>query len=403
MHDKIQRYSLRKLSVGLASVMVGACIFSANAETVKADVTSDQTTQVTKVQDQTVTAQAQSNDVQSEKKQTSSDQNSVVEPQKNLLDDLGKQKASTQSDDQAEAKNQENRLVDKINYKLTNNSSTDNKEDLGQNKVAPDETKSNPTAKSDVEKSIVSSSSTQQTNNRSNNHAEDNSQTQSEKLDLTKNSKKFTKKVLATNLIETKQSDDWADPAKQGFHYTTAGWTTEQQGKDYTDVAKKSHTILINQGTGKELDKNNSYEVGQCSGWGVDITATVDKSLIKQGNKILISNVALLSKDTTRMLQYTVQSANTMNIVSNGVKIGHIEAVSNYEPSSHRNMSYFLIVDQTQNMAKDLNLHFKINNSYVFNDQSAHFGYYKGTTPSNPAQFKLITNNSDLYNYNAWC
>ena len=208
MHDKIQRFSLRKLSVGLASVMVGACIFSVNGKTVKADVTSDQTTQTTKVQGQTATAQAQSNDVQSEKKQTSSDQNSVADQsQKNLLDDLGKQKASAQSGDQAEAKNQENRLVDQINYKLTNNTSTDNKKDLGQNLTAPDETKSTPTIKNDAEKSIVGSSSIQQANNQSNSHAEDNSQSQNEqKLDITKNSKKLAKKVLATNLIETNSS-----------------------------------------------------------------------------------------------------------------------------------------------------------------------------------------------------
>ena len=38
---------------------------------------------------------------------------------------------TTQTGDQAEA--QENRLVDQINYKLTNNGSTDNNQDLGQN------------------------------------------------------------------------------------------------------------------------------------------------------------------------------------------------------------------------------------------------------------------------------
>ena len=359
MGEEQNRFSLRKLSVGLASVLIGVSIFG-TSQTVKADtVASNQTSSVTN--------NAQSSDTQENKnavKSTFSNDNQVDNAKSNLI--------QTQ---------------------------VEGKKDQKQDSV-PNTQEATDGSNLDAENDIVRTSSLQEPDNQSNNHAEDNSQTQNEqKLDLTKNSKKLAKKVLATNLIENQNNDDWADPAKQGFHYTTAGWTTEQQGKDYTDVAKRSHTILINQGTGKELDKNNSYEVGQGSGWGVDITATVDKSLIKQGNKILISNVALLSKDTTRMLQYTVKSANTMNIVSNGVKIGHIEAVSNYEPSSHRNMSYFLIVDQTQNMAKDLNLHFKINNSYTFNDQSAHFGYYKGTTPSNPAQFKLITNNSDLYNY----
>ena len=73
MHEKIQRFSLRKLSVGLASVMVGACIFSVNGKTVKADVTSDQTTQKADVQGQTATTQPR------EKTQTSSAQNSVAD------------------------------------------------------------------------------------------------------------------------------------------------------------------------------------------------------------------------------------------------------------------------------------------------------------------------------------
>lgn len=91
----------------------------------------------------------------------SSAQNSVAKPQQNnLLDDLGKQKASAENN-QAEAKNQENRLADQINYKLTNQDNTDNNQNLGQNKVAPDETKSTPTTKSDAEKSIVGSGSAQ--------------------------------------------------------------------------------------------------------------------------------------------------------------------------------------------------------------------------------------------------
>ena len=270
MHDKIQRFSLRKLSVGLASVMIGTCIFNVNAKTVKADVTSDQTTQLAKVQDQTVTAQAQSNDVQSEKKQTSSDQNSVVDQsQKNLLDDFGKQKASTQSGDQAEAKNQENRLVDQINYKLTNNTSTDNKKDLGQNKVAPDETKSNPTTKGEAEKNIVSPSSAQQTNNQSNDHAEDSSQTQNEqKLDLTKNRQKFAKKVLATNLIETNSSP----MTNGGFDEATWGKldVTKWQGSVQDGVYQltgytgdSAHIIVPNEADFEQAGKStNGLQVG---------------------------------------------------------------------------------------------------------------------------------------------
>ena len=231
MHDKIQRFSLRKLSVGLASVMVGACIFSANGKAVKADVVDpNNQTQSANVQGQTATTQPQI-----EKQQNSSNQNTKTN--KNLLDDLGKQKASTQEDNQAEAKNQENRLVDQINHKLTNQNGTDSKEDLGQNKVVPDETKQAPTTKSDAEKSIVGSSSVQQVNNQSNNRAEDNAQIQPQ------NNKRLVKKMLAVNLTENQAINDSTDPSQidsshfaDGTHWTTAGWTRTDKN---TKVAKK--------------------------------------------------------------------------------------------------------------------------------------------------------------------
>lgn len=188
-----RHYSLRKLSVGLASVLIGLSFANATKiQTVKAD-------SLNKVP---VYLRGNENTVQNEMQQFSSVQNSVAEqPQKDLHDDLSKQRTSMQPNDHAEV--QENKLADQSNNKLTNNTSTDSKEDLGQNKVAPDGTKQTSTIKSDAEKSIVGSSSTQQTNNQLNDHAEDNSQTQNEqKLDITKNSKKLAKKVLATNLIE---------------------------------------------------------------------------------------------------------------------------------------------------------------------------------------------------------
>lgn len=344
MHEKIQRFSLRKLSVGLASVAIGTCIFSANAETAKADVTSDQTTQTTNVQGQTAIAQPQSNEVQNEKQQTSSAQNSVAEQsQKNLLDDLGKQKTSAQSGDQAEVKNQENRLVDQINYKLTNNASIDNKEDLGRNLTAPDETKQAPTTKSDAEKSIVGSSSAQKINNQSNDHAEDNSQSQNEqKLDLTKNSKKFAKKVLATNLTETKSStNDLAtqkDPSKlnpndfaDGTKWTTAGWT--RTNPQY--VAKKSTLTLTNY----DPDKVMTPSIIGNTDTDFSLNFTIDKNQIAKNRAFLVGTIQNVFYDKKQDLNQ-VHSWNggnigtifdgyrtsiiNKNIIADGKQIGHL-------------------------------------------------------------------------------
>lgn len=385
MHDKIQRYSLRKLSVGLASVMVGACIFSVNGKTVKADVTSDQTTQTTNVQGQTGTAQPQEN--------------------KNLLDDLGKQKASTQSTDQVEAKNQENRLVDQINYKLTNNSSTDNNQDLAQNNVAPEATKSNSNTKN-AEKSTVGSSSVQETNNQSNDHAEKVSQTQPQKLDLTKSSQRLNQKELATNLTQdnsTQKNADWGtDPTKYGFHKTNAGWTKLQEGKDYTSVAKKAHTILLDS-SGKELSKNNTIGVNWNPFIGTEIDATIDKNDIKKGNRILISSTAQLYKDGRHFTtDVDWRSIDSTNITSNGTRIGHIEVGNNDTYATNINSSqiyYELVVDQTLDLAKDLNLHLNFPNKIGINEYNAQWLSLKGTTPTNPAFVKLVTNDSDTYNY----
>ena len=288
-----QRFSLRKLSVGLASVLIGISFASATGNSAKADTVSVQTSVAETSKNNKVDANADAskevakstNSVDSNKLSPSqtvlnkqvtsndalkgtdakqeqvveSDQNSVAE-QNNLLDDLGKQKTSAQSGDQAEAKNQENRLVDQINYKLTNNTSTDNKKDLGQKLTAPDETKQAPTTKSDAEKSTVSSSSTQQVSNQSNNHAEDNSQTQ---LNITKNSQQLDQKELATNLTQdnSTQNNDWADPAKQGFHKTNVGWTKHTIGDGTFDAIAKSvgSWTIDNVTSQKTITSNYSY------------------------------------------------------------------------------------------------------------------------------------------------
>ena len=117
----------------------------------------------------------------------------------------------------------------------------------------------------DVQKDIVRTSSLQELDNQSTNHAEDNSQTQtSQKLDLTKNSPKFAKKVLATNLTQddSTQNNDWADPARGidpvkfasngGFDpkiwgtMDTSKWQLDNNGKITGYTGDMSHIIIPN-------------------------------------------------------------------------------------------------------------------------------------------------------------
>lgn len=165
MNEEVRHFSLRKLSVGLASVLVGVSIFG-TSQTVKADTVADQNTSA-------VTSNAQSSDTQENKNAVKSSFSSIT-PYNNVKNNL--------IQTQVEGKK-------------------DRKQDS-----APKTQEATDSSNLDAEKSIVRTSSLQESDNQSNNHAEDNSQTQpqnSQRLDLTKNSKKFAKKVLATNLTET--------------------------------------------------------------------------------------------------------------------------------------------------------------------------------------------------------
>ena len=332
MSEEQNRFSLRKLSVGLASVLVGVSIFG-TSQTVKADTVANNQTS-------SVTSNAQSSDTQK-------NENAV--------------KSTFPNDNQAN--NVKNNLIQ---------TQVEGKKDQKQDSV-PKTQEVTDSSNLDAEKDIVRTSSLQEPDNQSNNHAEGNSQTQNEqKLDITKNSQ-LAKKVLATNLIET-SNDDWADPAKHGFHYTNAGWTKEYQGK------------------------NPSYEIGSYRvSFGTEISATVDKNDIKQGNRVLLSSTAILFKDG-RGLDRSLFSIN-VNVISNGVKIGHIETRSDGWGDNSSEFEYVLVVDQTQNMTKDLDLHMKIGNSACFNMWGANYAWLKGTTPTNPVNTKVITNNSTAYNY----
>ena len=80
MNDEVRHFSLRKLSIGLASVLVGVSIFGAS-QTVKADTVADQNTS-------SVTNNAQSSDTQENKnavKSTFSSDNQANNAKSNLI------------------------------------------------------------------------------------------------------------------------------------------------------------------------------------------------------------------------------------------------------------------------------------------------------------------------------
>ena len=230
--EEQNRFSLRKLSIGLASVLVGVSIFG-TSQTVKADTVANNQTS-------SVTSNAQSNDTQENGNAAKSTFSSIT-PYNNVKSNL------IQTQDKAK-----NDQTDSLNQNSTNSQEANNSNDL-QEKSA--------------EKNIVRTSSLQEPDNQSNYHAEDNSQTQtSQKLDLTKNRKKFAKKVLATNLIAT------SPMTNGGFDEATWGkldvnnWQGSIQNGVYqltNYTGDSSHIIVPNEADFEKAGKStNGLQVG---------------------------------------------------------------------------------------------------------------------------------------------
>lgn len=223
--EEQNRFSLRKLSIGLASVLVGVSIFG-TSQTVKADTVADQNTSA-------VTSNAQSSDTQENK-------NAV--------------KSSFSSDNQAN--NAKSNLIQ---------TQVEGKKDQKQDSV-PKTQEATDSSNLDAEKDIVRTSSLQESDNQSNNHAEDNSQTQPQ------NSKKFAKKVLATNLIETNSlatTNGGFDEATWGKLDVTKWQGSVQDGlyqlTNYT--GDPNHIIVPNEADFEKAGKStNGLQVGISSG-----------------------------------------------------------------------------------------------------------------------------------------
>lgn len=229
MSEEQNRFSLRKLSVGLASVLIGVSIFG-TSQTVKADTVADNQTS-------SVTNNAQSSDTQENKNVAKSTFSSIT-PYNNVKSNL------IQTQDKAK-----NDQTDSLNQNPTNSQEANDSNDL-QEKSA--------------EKSIVSPNSAQKINNQSNDHAEDNSQPQNEqKLDITKNSKKLAKKVLATNLTQDNST-------QKDYTPDINAWTGHDDGTYYIldtytpqNNFEKDLVVIPNEADFEKAGKStNGHEIG---------------------------------------------------------------------------------------------------------------------------------------------
>lgn len=117
--DNKQRFSLRKLSIGLASVLIGISFFGAN-QTVKADTvdSTEQSAQVAQNADKSVQnnadAQTQQNTSKELAKQTD------VHTQQNASNELAKQTENANAQKQPEDQGQNNNPVTQLNTENQN-------------------------------------------------------------------------------------------------------------------------------------------------------------------------------------------------------------------------------------------------------------------------------------------
>ena len=240
MSEEQNRFSLRKLSVGLASVLIGVSIFGAS-QTVKADTVANNQTS-------SVTNNAQSSDTQENGNAAKSTFSSIT-PYNNVKSNL------IQTQDKAK-----NDQTDSLNQNPANFQETNNSSNL-QEKSA--------------EKNIVRTSSLQKTDNQSNTVTEKTVQhdtlesgQKAQSFYLPKNIQKLNRKVLATNLIETNS----LATTNGGFDEATWGKldVTKWQGSIQDGVYELtnytgdfSHIIVPNEADFEKAGKStNGLQVG---------------------------------------------------------------------------------------------------------------------------------------------
>ena len=388
--EEQNRFSLRKLSIGLASVLVGVSIFG-TSQTVKADTVADQNTSA-------VTSNAQSSDTQENK---------------NVA------KSSFSSDNQAN--NVKSNLIQ---------TQVEGKKDQKQDSV-PKTQEATDSSNLDAEKSIVRTSSLQEPDNQSNNHAEDNSQTQtSQKLDLTKNSnnndlnKSATPSVnKETNQAQVTQKDDKTTAKLTTLNVIKASQTpvdaktvAEDKTENSTVINAISGDVTLYQATDGSIDdstkinptdvSNESHLYNYAPSFGFKGKFEVSGADIKKGNSIVL--ISATTPDNTRHNYWASAGGATItegHHAGDGnwyVTDNNLGVIGNIV-TARTNDAYTLQLHVTtdKKVAPDTTLSFETSNPYwlMFNGWS-NAQAYQGADSSHPLKQTLeITSGNKKTDY----
>ena len=341
MSEEQNRFSLRKLSVGLASVLIGVSIFG-TSQTVKADTVANNQTS-------SVTNNAQSSDTQKNENVAKS----------TFLND-----------------NQSNNV--KSNLIQTQD---EGKKDQKQDSV-PKTQEANDSNDLNAEKGIVSTSSLQKSDNQSNRTPETALQTTQnvQSFNLKQNSLKFAKKVLATNLIETTSSpttnggfdeatwgkldvNNWQGSVQDGVYQLT-NYTGdpihviipneadfEQAGKSTNGLQvgitrNTAQSLLYNQVQTIAFSKTNNQKVKAIgTDWSSAFSIT---SLSKfDGSNLDVSNVTDMSymfnstpiHDLTSLVNWNTSNVTDMNHMFGADSISDLTPLAHWNTSKVTDMS----------------------------------------------------------------
>ena len=264
MRDEKQRFSLRKLSVGLASVLIGIT-FLENGQIAKADTITDTSSQVKSAQ-VVETGQANSN------KETQSNNDNANK----AADTDAKLDIHTQVAEVAKSNNTQTSVQNNTPNKDTQ---------VGAKSSALQTSTQNDTQADTTYENVLSRNPSQRV-------------FKTNTLNL--NRKAFV--ALSTNELSeskviTQTIPNWNDPASQGYTKTSVGWTKRKIGDNgITQIADKaSATLMKDYDQNTPQEHNQNYEIGDGWAGGIDIKGSIDASKLHNGDKVLIATIPVLN------------------------------------------------------------------------------------------------------------
>ena len=360
-----QRFSLRKLSVGLASVCIGLSFVNMTSKEVKADTVSVQTSAAETKTNKNNKADANADASKEVANATNSVDSNKITPSQTVL-----------------------------NKQVTSNDvlkGTDVKQDAQEPPVKPAVSNKDANIKinSNLNKNTIKQALADSL-------LKDTTKPETTTLDVAKTSQApVNAKAIVEDKTQATQNQDWADPAKQGFVKTIAGWTKLQQGKDYDAVAKNTNIKLFETKSGSNSELSSTFsdvDFYLKREYGSNIEATIAQNDYSAGKRILVASIPVLYSDHSRKVDWQKTMAS-QDVVINDKKIGSL----NLKQTADQ-WAFILTITDKEKLAKDANIHY-VQNSFVkcnYFDNGMYSGLVSQTSHT-PLSLKMITsqNNSD--------